>query len=171
MPIQKFSGKHKIVNIFGTRPEVIKMVPIIRELADRPRHFDVQNLVSWQHDDLLVPLLELFNVTVHRGLGVRRDRRTLDELVSGLLEELTPAFEEILPDLVLVQGDTATAFAGALAAHHQQIPVVHIEAGLRSGNRYSPFPEEMYRQMITRLANIHTIPTIRPPVVRGALSP
>lgn len=135
------------------------MMPVIRELKSRPIHFDVTNLVSWQHDDLLTPLLELFQVTVHRGLGIRRERRSLDELLFRLLEELTPALEEISPDVVLVQGDTATALAGAIAAHHQRIPVVHIEAGLRSGNRYSPFPEEMYRQMITRLATYHMAAT------------
>jgi len=159
MVLQDFLDIHKVAAIFGTRPEVIKMVPILRELADRPRQFDVCNIVSWQHDELLVPLLELFGVTVHRGLGVRRERHTLDELLSRLLDELSPALEEISPDIVLVQGDTATALAGALAAHHHRIPVVHIEAGLRSGNRYSPFPEEMYRQLITRLATYHMAAT------------
>lgn len=119
----------------------------------------MHNIISWQHDDLLVPLLELFDVTVHRGLGVSRQRQTLDELVSKLLNELTATLEELSPDIVMIQGDTATALAGALSAHHHRIPVVHIEAGLRSGNRYSPFPEEMYRQMITRLATYHMAAT------------
>jgi UDP-N-acetylglucosamine 2-epimerase (non-hydrolysing) len=135
------------------------MVPIIREFENRPRQFDVHNVISWQHDDLLAPLLELFEIPVHRGLGIRRERSTLDELLARLLEELTPALEQISPDLVLVQGDTATALAGALSAHNQRIPLVHVEAGLRSGNRYSPFPEEIYRQMITRLATYHMAAT------------
>ncbi len=135
------------------------MVPVLRELAKRPRQFELHNIISWQHDDLLSPLLELFDVEVHHGLKIERDRQSLDELIAKLLSELTPTLEKIAPDAVLVQGDTATAFAGALAAHHQRIPVVHVEAGLRSGNRYSPFPEEMYRQMITRLATYHMAAT------------
>lgn len=135
------------------------MMPIIRELKARPDDFDVTNLVSWQHDDLLRPLLELFGISVDLELGLTRERRSLDELVARLLGELNPVLEKLRPEILLVQGDTATAFAGALSAHHQRIPVVHIEAGLRSGNRYSPFPEEMYRQMITRLATYHMAAT------------
>jgi UDP-N-acetylglucosamine 2-epimerase (non-hydrolysing) len=149
----------KVACIFGTRPELIKMVPVIRELRVRPDRFDVTNLVSWQHDDLLRPLLDSFGISVDLELGLTRERRSLDELVARLLGELNPALARLNPDVVLVQGDTATAFAGALSAHHQHIPVVHIEAGLRSGNRYSPFPEEMYRQMITRLATYHMAAT------------
>lgn len=135
------------------------MAPVLQELANRPSLFDVHNIISWQHGELLTPLLRLFEIEVHRGLDVSRERQTLDELMFRLLRELAPALSEISPDLVLVQGDTATAFAGALCAHHHRIPVVHIEAGLRSGNRYSPFPEEMYRQLITKLSACHMAAT------------
>ena len=145
--------------MFGTRPELIKFVPIIRELERRPSQFEAFNIVSWQHEDLLVPLLEIFEIAIHGGLRILGERRTLDQLLARLVEELAPTLEQIAPDLVLVQGDTATALAGALSAHHHRIPLVHIEAGLRSGNRYSPFPEEMYRQMITRLASYHMAAT------------
>lgn len=135
------------------------MMPVIRELRARPDDFDVTNIVSWQHDDLLRPLLDLFEISADLDLGLTRDRHSLDELAARLLGELNPALERLMPEILLVQGDTATALAGALSAHHHRIPVVHIEAGLRSGNRYSPFPEEMYRQMITRLATYHMAAT------------
>jgi UDP-N-acetylglucosamine 2-epimerase (non-hydrolysing) len=145
----------KILTLFGTRPEVIKLAPVIRELQSRPDRFITCNVSSSQHTDLLQPLIRDFGIQLDHDLKVMQPSQTLSSLASRVLAALDPVLIAEKPDAVLVQGDTTTALAGALAAFHRQIPVGHVEAGLRSGNRDSPFPEEMNRQMITRIASWH----------------
>jgi len=157
-------GRHllkqsKIANIFGTRPEIIKLMPIIKELECRSPQFDIHNIITWQHSDLLEPLLTLFDISVQHQLSIPRERNSLNDLLSTLVRELEPVLGTLTPDLVLVQGDTATALAGAISAFNHKIPVMHVEAGLRSGDRNSPFPEEMYRRMITQIATYHMAAT------------
>lgn len=149
----------KVAAVFGTRPEAIKMMPVLREINARRRTFIPCNIITSQHTDLLDPLLLQFDLTAHYCLHVLNAGQTLDQLLSRLLAALDGVLEEASPDILLVQGDTTSALAGGLAAHHRRIPVVHIEAGLRSGNRFSPFPEEMNRRLITQLAHYHMAAT------------
>jgi UDP-N-acetylglucosamine 2-epimerase (non-hydrolysing) len=143
----------KILVLFGTRPEVIKLAPVVREL--KKRKFPVAVVSSGQHRDLIQPFVELFKIKIDCDLNLMSENQTLNEICSRAIG----AFDHILttekPDLVLVQGDTTTALVGALAAFNQKIVVGHIEAGLRSGNRASPFPEEMNRRIISQLATFH----------------
>ncbi len=150
---------HRVVSIFGTRPEAIKMVPILRELTHRGNEFQSIVINTAQHTDLLQPLLDYFETQVDHDLGVLRSGQSLDQLLARLLNALDGILDQIQPHAIMVQGDTTSALAGALAAHHRQIPVVHIEAGLRSGDRYSPFPEEMNRRLITQLTQYHMAAT------------
>ncbi len=145
----------KILTLFGTRPEVIKVAPVIRELLGSSDRFITCNVSSSQHTDLLQPLIKDFEIRLDHDLKVMQPNQTLSSLASRVLAALDPILVQEKPDAVLVQGDTTTALAGALAAFHRNIPVGHIEAGLRSGNRDSPFPEEMNRQMISRVATWH----------------
>jgi UDP-N-acetylglucosamine 2-epimerase (non-hydrolysing) len=149
----------KVAAVFGTRPEAIKMMPVLREISARRRTFISCNIVTSQHTNLLDPLLLQFELAAHYRLKVLRPGQTLDQLLSRLLAALDEVLEQASPDILLVQGDTTSALAGGLAAHHHKIPVVHIEAGLRSGNRFSPFPEEMNRRLITQLATYHMAAT------------
>ncbi|MEH2483494.1 UDP-N-acetylglucosamine 2-epimerase (non-hydrolyzing) [Nitrobacteraceae bacterium AZCC 2146] len=151
----------KILALFGTRPECIKLAPIIAELRRRPGEFDTFVCSSGQHREMLDQTLSAFDLPVDKDLAVMRHDQTLPELTAALIVALTRTMHEVMPDLVLVQGDTSTALAGALAAYYQRIPVGHVEAGLRSYNRYNPFPEEGNRQMIGVLADLHFAPTQR----------
>ena len=144
----------KVMTVFGTRPEVIKLAPVIHELAARPA-FRVVNVFSGQHDELVRPFLNLFSIPVHHNLAVMRANQTPAEVCARVMELLDPLLERERPDIVLVQGDTTTVLAGALAAFYRKIPVGHVEAGLRSGDALSPFPEEMNRRVVTRLASYH----------------
>jgi UDP-N-acetylglucosamine 2-epimerase (non-hydrolysing) len=147
--------KIKVLTLFGTRPEVIKLAPVIRELESRPEQFTTINVSSSQHTDLLVPLVRDLDLRIDHDLKVMQPNQTLSSLAARVLTALDPVLIETKPDLVLVQGDTTTAFAGAMGAFHRHVPVGHVEAGLRSGNRVSPFPEEMNRRLISRIALIH----------------
>lgn len=149
----------RAASIFGTRPEAIKLMPILRELQARPREFESVAIVTSQHTDLLDPLLELFAIRADHKLGVMRPGQSLDQLLGRLMLALDTTLDETKPDVILVQGDTTSALAGALAAHHRRIPLVHVEAGLRSGARYNPFPEEMNRRLITQLSTLHMAAT------------
>ena len=151
--------KRKVFAIFGTRPEAIKMAPVIKELQSRPDRFNVQTLVTSQHTDLLFPLLSLFDITPQHILDLNNKNKTLNQLVADLLNAIDPIIRENKPDIILVQGDTSSTLAGAMVAHHYKIELAHIEAGLRSGNRYSPFPEEINRRLITQLATLHMAAT------------
>jgi UDP-N-acetylglucosamine 2-epimerase (non-hydrolysing) len=148
----------KVMMVFGTRPEAIKCSPVIREMSARP-DFDVINVVSSQHTDLLHPLIDLFGISVAADLDVMRPNQQPNDVLSRVVSQLDAALARFAPDFVLVQGDTTTALAGALAAFHRRIPLGHIEAGLRSGNPDSPFPEEMNRRLISQIAALHFVAT------------
>jgi UDP-N-acetylglucosamine 2-epimerase (non-hydrolysing) len=149
---------HRVMAIFGTRPEAIKVAPLIAELERSP-HFEPVVVVTGQHREMLAQVLDLFGIVPHHDLDLCAPGQTLTSVTTGALTGLEPLLERIDPDAVVVQGDTTTTFAGALAAFYRQVPVVHMEAGLRTGNPYSPFPEEVNRCLTTRLASLHLAPT------------
>jgi UDP-N-acetylglucosamine 2-epimerase (non-hydrolysing) len=151
----------KILTIFGTRPEVIKLAPIIQHLSRHTKIFQTINIASGQHTDLLYPFVRLFDIHIDYDLRVMENDQTPNQVCSRVLASLDPILGEERPDLILVQGDTTTALAGALAGFHRRIPVGHVEAGLRSGNSHSPYPEEMNRRLISRLATYHFAATTR----------
>jgi UDP-N-acetylglucosamine 2-epimerase (non-hydrolysing) len=144
----------KILVLFGTRPEIIKLAPVITELRKR-QGFEVCVVCSSQHTNLLKPFLKIFDIKVDYDLKVMTKNQTPNGVAAKVLGKLDKILEDEKPDVVLVQGDTTTAFAGAFAAFNRKIAVGHIEAGLRSGNLYSPFPEEMNRRLITQVASFH----------------
>ncbi|MEQ9408299.1 MAG: UDP-N-acetylglucosamine 2-epimerase (non-hydrolyzing) [Fuerstiella sp.] len=144
----------KIMLVFGTRPEAIKMVPLVQAL-DRHPEFQPIVCVTAQHRQMLDQILELFDITVDQDLNLMQPGQTLADLSARVLTSLTPVIQKIQPDAVLVQGDTTSTFCGALAAFYSNVPVGHVEAGLRTGNLRSPFPEEMNRVLTTRLATWH----------------
>lgn len=150
----------KVLTIFGTRPEAIKLASIIRGL-ETCGGIRTINVTSAQHTDLLYPFIELLNIRVDYNLQVMEPNQTLNAIAGRVLASLDAVLAHVEPDMVLVQGDTTTALAGALAAFHRGIPVGHVEAGLRSGNPCSPFPEETNRRLITRLATYHFAATTR----------
>jgi UDP-N-acetylglucosamine 2-epimerase (non-hydrolysing) len=145
---------HKILVIFGTRPEAIKLCPVALELRSRPQ-FQVEVCVTAQHRALLDQVLAAFAVEPEHDLDLMRPDQTLSESASRILAALDPLLAARQPDLVLVQGDTTTTLCGALAAFHRRIPVGHVEAGLRTWDNWQPFPEEMNRVLTTRLARLH----------------
>lgn len=150
----------KVMCVFGTRPELIKFLPVLRELRRRRGVTPVTVLTS-QHTDLVRPLIDLWQIEVNHDLQAMVHGQSLNSLVSRLLARLDEVLAAEAPDIVLVQGDTASAFAAAMAAFHRRIPVGHIEAGLRSGRRDSPFPEELNRRLVTSLSTLHFAPTAR----------
>ncbi len=149
----------KILFIFGTRPEAIKMIPVIKAFRVSANKYQVKTCVTAQHREMLDSVLKFFSVGADYDLNLMRTGQSLFGLTGNLIHKLEPVLQKTKPDLVFVQGDTTSAFAGALAAHYMKIPVAHIEAGLRSFNKYSPFPEEMNRVLISRLADFHFAPT------------
>lgn len=148
----------KVLVVFGTRPEAIKMAPVIRELREVE---DIETVVAvtGQHREMLDQVLALFNITAQYDLDLMKERQDLYSITTGVLEGLKGIMEKEKPDLVLVHGDTTTTFAAALAAFYERIPVGHVEAGLRTRNKYSPFPEEMNRTLAGRIAELHFAPT------------
>jgi UDP-N-acetylglucosamine 2-epimerase (non-hydrolysing) len=147
--------RFKVCTVFGTRPEMIKLAPIIHRLEAAEDVFQIINVASGQHADLIDPFIRFFGIRLDHNLRVMEPGQTPNQVCARVLAALDPILTAEAPDLLLVQGDTSTALAGALAGFHQGIPVGHVEAGLRSGNTYSPFPEEMNRRLITRLATYH----------------
>ncbi len=150
----------KLLFIFGTRPEAIKMAPLILEARKDP-FFDVRVCVTGQHREMLRQVLEFFEILPDFDMDVMRPNQSLFDVTCSIIKSLEDVLNSERPDLVLVQGDTTTAFCGALAAFYRQVPVAHIEAGLRSGDKYSPFPEEMNRSLAGRLSDFHFAPTVR----------
>ncbi|MFB0919901.1 MAG: UDP-N-acetylglucosamine 2-epimerase (non-hydrolyzing) [Oscillospiraceae bacterium] len=148
----------RVMLVFGTRPEAIKMAPLYLELKRRPE-FDCLACVTAQHRKMLDDVMSCFGISPDYDLDVMKEGQTLSYITSSVLNGLGEVFKEAKPDLVLVHGDTTTAFAAALAAFYEKIPVGHVEAGLRTYDRYSPYPEEMNRSLIGNLANIHFAPT------------
>lgn len=146
------------MTIFGTRPEGIKMVPVIQALN---KESEIQNIVvnTAQHREMLDQVLELFDIVPDYDLNIMQVNQTLEELTGKLLNKLSLIIKKEKPDLVLVHGDTNTTFVGAYSAFLNQVPVAHVEAGLRTDNIYSPFPEEVNRQMVGRMATYHFAPT------------
>ncbi|MFX4305481.1 UDP-N-acetylglucosamine 2-epimerase (non-hydrolyzing) [Exiguobacterium sp. A1_3_1] len=148
----------RVMLVFGTRPEAIKMAPVVKALENRQ---DVEPIVvvTAQHREMLDQVLELFEITPDHDLDLMRPRQTLEEMTARILNAMRRVLKKEQPDLVLVHGDTTTTFAASLAAFYQQIPVGHVEAGLRTYEKYAPFPEEMNRQLTGVLADYHFAPT------------
>lgn len=150
----------KALIVLGTRPEAIKLAPVIRELQ-RTKEFDLRVCVTGQHRQMLDPMLSLFSIRADYDLDVMRPDQTLPVLTARLVEGVGEVVKREEPTVVLVQGDTTTAMAGALAGFYARVKVGHVEAGLRTGNKWAPFPEEMNRRLITQLADLHFAPTQR----------
>lgn len=153
------SKRIKVLSIFGTRPEAIKMAPLIHELKKRPLEFDSIVAVTAQHREMLDQVLTIFNIEPDYDLNVMKKSQSLAQITTSALNGLDDVLQMEKPDIILVHGDTSTTFAAALAAFYHEIPVGHVEAGLRTWNKYSPFPEEMNRQLTTVLADLHFSPT------------
>jgi len=146
---------------FGTRPEAIKLAPLYREMGRRPESFRIRCCVTGQHRHILGPVLEVFDIHPDYDLDVLRENQTLFHVTSSVLEGMREILFKENPSLVVVQGDTTSAFAVALAAFYLRIPVAHVEAGLRSFDRYQPFPEEINRTLISHLCDLNFCPTRR----------
>ena len=150
--------KLRIMSVFGTRPEAIKMAPLVKELACRG---EIESLccVTAQHRQMLDSVMEVFDITADCDLDIMTPRQTLSTITSKCLLGMDGAIEQLKPHMILVHGDTSTTFAGALSAFYHQVPVGHVEAGLRTYDKYSPFPEEMNRKLVTSIADLYFCPT------------
>ena len=156
----------RVMVVVGTRPEVIKVAPVIERLKRQPDDFETIIVATAQHRELLDQALSLFHIRPDIDLDLMNSGQDLPTMTSRILERMSETLSTVKPDIVLVQGDTTTVFAGTLAAFYQHIPVAHIEAGLRSYNKYSPFPEEINRRLTTVMTDIHFAPT---PLAKEAL--
>lgn len=152
-------GKVRVMSVFGTRPEAIKMAPLVKELAARE---GIESLccVTAQHRQMLDSVLKVFDLKPDWDLDIMTPRQTLSTITSKCLLGMDEAIDALKPDMILVHGDTSTTFAGALSAFYHQVKVGHVEAGLRTYDKYSPFPEEMNRVMVSRLADLYFCPTV-----------
>lgn len=150
--------KIKVLVIFGTRPEAIKMAPLIKEL-DKNNSFETKIYATAQHREMLDQALDLFEIKPQYDLDLMTNNQTLPDLTAKVLLGVTEVMEQEKPDLVCVQGDTTTTFVTALAAYYLKISIAHIEAGLRTQNKYSPFPEVVNRRLTSHLADYHFAPT------------
>ncbi len=150
--------RRKVLSIFGTRPEAIKMAPIVKGLEADPR-FDGYVLLTGQHVEMLDDVVQLFEIPVWKDLNVMKQRQTLPYLTAALAVQISDCLAELQPDLVLVHGDTTTTFMGALTATYARIPVGHVEAGLRSHHKFSPFPEEVNRMLTDQVSDLCFAPT------------
>lgn len=148
----------KVMSIFGTRPEAIKMAPLVKELESRE---EIESIVcvTAQHREMLDQVLETFKITPDYDLNIMKQGQTLGDVTTRALNGLEGVIKEVKPDIVLVHGDTTTTFAGALAAFYNQVAIGHVEAGLRTNDKYSPFPEEMNRQMVDCMTDMYFAPT------------
>ena len=151
--------KLRIMSVFGTRPEAIKMCPLVKELASRP---EIESLccVTAQHRQMLDSVLEVFDLKPDWDLDIMTPRQTLSTITSKCLLGMDEAIDALKPDMILVHGDTSTTFAGALSAFYHQVPVGHVEAGLRTYDKYSPVPEEMNRKLVSAIADLYFCPTV-----------
>lgn len=149
----------KILFIFGTRPEAIKMAPIIKECERQGQQFEFKVCVTGQHKQMLQQVLDFFSIVPDFDLSLMQHNQTLFDVTANGLKGIEKILDQYTPDIILVQGDTTTAMAGALAGYYKKIKVGHIEAGLRSGNMYSPFPEEINRKIISTVSSYHFAPT------------
>ncbi len=157
---RRASRLHAMI-VLGTRPEAIKLAPVALELASRGPDVRSSLVSTGQHREMLRPMLELFGLEPDADLDLQRPDQTLEHVVSGVLHGLPPLLERLRPDVLIVQGDTATTFAAALSAFYHDVPVAHVEAGLRTATPRVPFPEEMNRRLTSRLADLHLPPTER----------
>ena len=148
-----------ILLVFGTRPEAIKMAPLVKKFQQYPNDFRTVVCVTGQHREMLDQVLQIFEINPDYDLNIMKQGQDLYDVTSRVLVGLRDVLKAVLPDVVLVHGDTTTSMAAALAAFYQQIPVGHVEAGLRTHNIYSPWPEEINRQLTGRIATYHFAPT------------
>ena len=148
----------KVMTIFGTRPEAIKMAPLVKELKSR-KEIECIVCVTAQHRQMLDQVLKTFEIVPDYDLDIMKQGQTLSDITARVLKGLEEVIQEVKPNIILVHGDTTTTFAGALAAYYNQVDIGHVEAGLRTWNKYSPYPEEMNRQMVGVLADMHFAPT------------
>lgn len=149
----------KVMTVFGTRPEAIKMAPLVKELEKNQDQIESIVTVTAQHRQMLDQVLNIFEIVPDYDLNIMKDRQSLIDVTTRSLEGLNKVFQEVKPDIVLVHGDTTTTFVASLAAFYHSIPIGHVEAGLRTRNKYSPYPEEMNRQLTGVLADLHFSPT------------
>jgi UDP-N-acetylglucosamine 2-epimerase (non-hydrolysing) len=149
----------RVLFIFGTRPEAIKLATVIKELEKHPETFTSVVCVTAQHREMLNQVLETFNITPDYDLDIMQDNQSLYDITVKGLQAIKAVMENEKPDLAIVQGDTTTTFVGALAAFYERIPVGHVEAGLRTNDKYRPFPEEINRRLTTQIADLHFAPT------------
>lgn len=145
--------------VFGTRPEAIKLAPVVLAMQADPTYFETYVLATGQHSEMLSQVLDVFGIKPDRNLEIMTAGQSLSDVTTRALAGIGSVLKEFRPHVVLVQGDTTTAFVGALSAYYEQIPVAHVEAGLRTHNKYNPFPEEINRRLISALADIHFAPT------------
>ena len=157
--VTKVNRPIKVMTIFGTRPEAIKMAPLVLELNKHPEYFESIVTVTAQHRQMLDQVLSIFEVTPDHDLNIMKERQTLIDVTTRGLEGLDKVMKEVKPDIVLVHGDTTTTFVASLAAYYNQIVIGHVEAGLRTWNKYSPYPEEMNRQLTGVMADLHFSPS------------
>jgi UDP-N-acetylglucosamine 2-epimerase (non-hydrolysing) len=149
-----------VLTIIGTRPEAIKLVPLALEFASRPSEFNSIVCATGQHREMLDQVLDTFGVKADHDLNLMAPNQSLAQITGRATQGLDKVFAQVKPDVCLVQGDTTTAFCGALVGHYHQTKIGHVEAGLRTGNKFSPFPEEINRRLIGRLADLHFPPTV-----------
>jgi UDP-N-acetylglucosamine 2-epimerase (non-hydrolysing) len=152
------SSKPSVCFTLGTRPEAIKLAPVIQAFQQSP-HFQTQVVLTGQHREMVQQVMDIFGLTADQDLDIMQQGQTLTDITQRSLQGLEKLFKEIQPQLVIVQGDTTTAFAAALAAFYQQIPIGHVEAGLRTDNLFDPYPEEANRRLISQIAQLHFAPT------------
>lgn len=164
--------KLKVMSVFGTRPEAIKMAPLVKALAADP-NFESICCLTGQHRQMLDSVMEIFHLRADYDLAIMQEKQTLSSITTRTLLGMEGVLEQVRPDLILVHGDTSTTFAGALAAFYHKVPVGHVEAGLRTYDKYSPFPEEMNRTLVGDIAELHFSPTkanaenLRKEAIRG----
>ncbi len=149
----------KVLSVFGTRPEVIKMAPVVKELEKHPDRFISKTCVTGQHRQMIDPLLKLFQIEADYDLDIMRPNQSLEHVTTAILTRMGEILERDRPDYVLVQGDTTTSMAASLAAFYQKVKIGHVEAGLRTGNKYQPYPEEVNRRIIDSVSDLYFAPT------------
>lgn len=153
--------KIKVMVVFGTRPEAIKMAPLILQLKKQSEKFETMTVVTAQHRQMLDQVLQTFNIEPDIDLNIMGKQQTLTDITVKILNQLDKLLKEVKPDIILVHGDTTTTFATSLAAFYNQVRIGHVEAGLRTWEKYSPFPEEMNRQMTDAVTDLYFAPTMQ----------
>ena len=151
--------KKKILFLFGTRPEAIKLAPLINKFKEQKEDYSITICSTGQHNEMFYQVLKIFDIEVDKDLKIMRQGQDLFDIASGSLTAIKPVLEEVKPDYVFVHGDTSTTMTASIASFYKEIKICHIEAGLRTYNIYSPFPEEFNRQVVSRLAHFHFCPT------------